>query len=123
MDVSAAGSTSEQVARKSTVYEYTNCGRDDRCDGWRFSASIRGRDERILGCPLSLPISPSPPLQVNGKHDEPFPEFQTFGMVYTDDARMKLGNGIHRLCFNCKATETKTWRRSKLYPGKMVRLA
>jgi len=123
MDASAAGSNSEQVAHKSTVYEYTNRDRDDCCDGWSFSASIRGHDERILGCPLGLPISPSHPLQVNGKHDEPFPVFQTFGTIYTDDARMKLGNGIHRLCFNCKATETKTWRRSKLNPGKMVRLA
>jgi len=121
MDVSAAGSNPEQVAHKSTVHEYTHRDPDDCCDGWRFSASIRGHDERIPGCPFSLPISPSHPL--SGKIDEPFPKFQTFGTIYTDDARMKLGNGIHRLCFNCRAAETKTWRRSKLNPGKMVCLA
>lgn len=121
MDVSAAGPNLEQVAHKSAVYEYTHRGHDDCCDGWRFSASIRGHDERIPGCPLSLPISPSYPL--SGKIDEPFPKFHTFGTIYTDDARMKLGNGIHRLCFNCRAAETKTWRRSKLNPGKMVCLA
>ena len=121
MDISAAESNPEQVAHKSTVYEYTHRDPDDRCDGWRFSAAIRGHDGRIPGCPLGLPIPPPHPFR--GKIDEPFPKFQTFGTIYTDDARMKLGDGIHRLCFNCRAAQSKTWRRSKLNPGKMVCLA
>ncbi|KAF8261726.1 hypothetical protein EI94DRAFT_1809860 [Lactarius quietus] len=30
---------------------------------------------------------------------------------YIDDAKKKLGEGVHRWCFNCRATETTTWRR------------
>lgn len=116
MDVSAARSDLEQVVHKSMVYDRD---RDDCCDGWRFSPSMCAHDERIPG--LNLPLSPSHSLR--GKLDEPFPKFQPFGTIYTDDARIKLGNGIHRLCFNCRAIETKTWRRSRLNPGKMVRLA
>jgi len=52
--------------------------------------------------------------------DEPSPRFHTYGTIYTDDARMKLGDCIRRQCFNCRATETTTWRRSRLSPGKML---
>ncbi|KAI9460736.1 hypothetical protein F5148DRAFT_965423, partial [Russula earlei] len=43
-----------------------------------------------------------------------------YEVVYTDDARTKLGNGMRRLCTNCRATETTTWRRSMLTLGKLL---
>ncbi|KAN0138229.1 hypothetical protein V8E53_004118 [Lactarius tabidus] len=41
-------------------------------------------------------------------------------IFYTDDANVKLTHCMRRQCFNCKATETSTWRRSLLTAGKMV---
>ncbi|KAI0284766.1 hypothetical protein BC826DRAFT_878932, partial [Russula brevipes] len=43
-----------------------------------------------------------------------------YEVLYTDDARMKLGDGIRRQCFNCRAVETTTWRRSMLSQGKLL---
>ncbi|KAH9031558.1 hypothetical protein EDB84DRAFT_1271018, partial [Lactarius hengduanensis] len=40
--------------------------------------------------------------------------------VYTDDARRKLGEGVRRWCFNCRAVDTSTWRRSSLSQGKLL---
>lgn len=42
------------------------------------------------------------------------------GVIYTDDAGTKLSNRIRRKCFNCHTTDTPTWRRSSLAPGKVV---
>ncbi|KAH8987765.1 hypothetical protein EDB86DRAFT_2808605, partial [Lactarius hatsudake] len=39
---------------------------------------------------------------------------------YTEDANVRLTQRIHRQCFNCKATETSTWRRSLLSTGKLL---
>ncbi|KAH9973537.1 hypothetical protein BGW80DRAFT_1127739, partial [Lactifluus volemus] len=39
---------------------------------------------------------------------------------YTDEANTKLSNRIRRQCFNCKAIETSTWRRSVLTTGKLL---
>ncbi|KAI9448715.1 hypothetical protein BJY52DRAFT_1310921 [Lactarius psammicola] len=41
-------------------------------------------------------------------------------IFYTEDAHVKLTQSIHRQCFNCKATETSTWRRSLLSTGKLL---
>ncbi|KAH9972140.1 hypothetical protein BGW80DRAFT_1121202, partial [Lactifluus volemus] len=45
-----------------------------------------------------------------------------YEVIYTDDALVMAGHGygVHRRCFNCKAHETTTWRRSKLSPGKLL---
>jgi hypothetical protein len=42
------------------------------------------------------------------------------GISYTDEANSKISNRLRRRCFNCKATETSTWRRSVLSPGKLL---
>jgi hypothetical protein len=44
-----------------------------------------------------------------------------FQIVHTDDAATKLSDRVRRRCFNCCTTETSTWRRSSLNPGKVVR--
>ncbi|KJA17047.1 hypothetical protein HYPSUDRAFT_206504 [Hypholoma sublateritium FD-334 SS-4] len=41
-------------------------------------------------------------------------------IVHTDDAATKLTDGIRRRCFNCCTTDTSTWRRSNLSPGKVL---
>lgn len=46
---------------------------------------------------------------------------QNFQVVHTDDAATKLSDRVRRRCFNCCTTETSTWRRSSLNPGKVVR--
>ncbi|KAG2102571.1 uncharacterized protein F5147DRAFT_746825 [Suillus discolor] len=39
---------------------------------------------------------------------------------YTDDAATKLSDRVRRRCFNCCTTDTSTWRRSNLNPGKVL---
>ncbi|KAF8176902.1 hypothetical protein K438DRAFT_1846344 [Mycena galopus ATCC 62051] len=39
-------------------------------------------------------------------------------VVHTDDAAAKLSDRVRRRCFNCCTTDTSTWRRSNLSPGK-----
>lgn len=42
-------------------------------------------------------------------------------IVHTDDAATKLNDRVRRKCYNCRTTDTSTWRRSSLTPGKVVR--
>ncbi|KAF9786467.1 hypothetical protein BJ322DRAFT_1004554, partial [Thelephora terrestris] len=39
---------------------------------------------------------------------------------YTDDAATKLTDRVRRKCYNCRTTDTSTWRRSNLTPGKVL---
>ncbi|KAJ7062496.1 hypothetical protein C8F01DRAFT_1023557 [Mycena amicta] len=41
-------------------------------------------------------------------------------VIHTDDAATKLSDRVRRRCFNCCTTDTSTWRRSNLSPGKML---
>ena len=41
-------------------------------------------------------------------------------IIHTDDAATKLNDRIRRKCYNCRTTDTSTWRRSSLTPGKVV---
>ncbi|KAJ7176128.1 hypothetical protein C8R43DRAFT_975056 [Mycena crocata] len=41
-------------------------------------------------------------------------------IVHTDDAATKLSDRVRRRCFNCCTTDTSTWRRSNLSPGKVL---
>ncbi|KDQ50405.1 hypothetical protein JAAARDRAFT_199965 [Jaapia argillacea MUCL 33604] len=43
-----------------------------------------------------------------------------YGIVLTDDASTKLSDRVRRRCFNCCTTDTSTWRRSTLNPGKVL---
>ncbi|KAJ7598132.1 hypothetical protein C8J56DRAFT_769335 [Mycena floridula] len=40
--------------------------------------------------------------------------------MYTEDAATKLSDRVRRRCFNCCTTDTSTWRRSNLNPGKVL---
>ncbi|KAI1785148.1 hypothetical protein LXA43DRAFT_900367 [Ganoderma leucocontextum] len=39
---------------------------------------------------------------------------------YIDDASTKLSDRIRRKCYNCRTTDTSTWRQSSLTPGKVL---
>ncbi|KAI0644265.1 hypothetical protein C8Q79DRAFT_1002169 [Trametes meyenii] len=41
-------------------------------------------------------------------------------IIHTDDANTKLSDRVRRKCFNCRTTDTSTWRRSSLTPGKVL---
>ncbi|EKM50348.1 uncharacterized protein PHACADRAFT_166850 [Phanerochaete carnosa HHB-10118-sp] len=41
-------------------------------------------------------------------------------IVHTDDAATKLNDRVRRKCYNCRTTDTSTWRRSSLTPGKVL---
>ena len=70
---------------------------------------------------LDLTLAPTPYIgDPQTRLDQRFPRIRNFEIVFTDDARRKLGEGVHRWCFNCRSTETTTWRRSSLSPGKLV---
>jgi len=50
----------------------------------------------------------------------PLPGQTNVSVVHTDDASTKLSDSVRRRCFNCRTTDTSTWRRSNLSPGKVV---
>ncbi|KAJ7187392.1 hypothetical protein C8R46DRAFT_288939 [Mycena filopes] len=41
-------------------------------------------------------------------------------VVHTDDAATKFSDRVRRRCLNCCTTDTSTWRRSNLSPGKVL---
>ncbi|KAF8883478.1 hypothetical protein CPB84DRAFT_1850940 [Gymnopilus junonius] len=63
-----------------------------------------------------------PPLQHMNDYNRqyPIPNQPPVTIVHTDDAATKLTDGIRRRCFNCCTTDTSTWRRSNLSPGKVL---
>ncbi|KAF5360230.1 hypothetical protein D9757_012895 [Collybiopsis confluens] len=64
-----------------------------------------GRDSYNMGIPMPYPGSP-----MNSN----------IHVVYTEDAATKLSDRVRRRCFNCCTTDTSTWRRSNLSPGKVL---
>ena len=72
--------------------------------------------------PMSHPQVPHPASTYdNYGRQYPLPGQPPVTIVHTDDAATKLTDGIRRRCFNCCTTDTSTWRRSNLSPGKVVR--
>ncbi|KAJ7440372.1 hypothetical protein FB451DRAFT_1300479 [Mycena latifolia] len=70
----------------------------------------------LPGTILSAPMAPP---QSNGAN----PNGAGGGViqvVHTDDAATKLSDRVRRRCFNCCTTDTSTWRRSNLSPGKVL---
>ncbi|KAF7303534.1 Gata transcription factor [Mycena indigotica] len=45
---------------------------------------------------------------------------QSGAITLTDDADTKLSHQVKRRCFNCVTTDTSTWRRSQINPGKVL---
>jgi hypothetical protein len=112
----------EIPSHKTAGYNYPHRSNDQLP---RFSITGDPYGARIP--PLETPLDPSfaPPsyFGIGDPRNRPnqfFPRIRTIEVVFTDDAKRKLGEGVHRWCFNCRATETTTWRRSSLSPGKLL---
>ncbi|KAF8989688.1 hypothetical protein BDQ17DRAFT_1372947 [Cyathus striatus] len=60
------------------------------------------------------------PLRDPYGHPYPLPGQSPVAIVHTDDAATKLSDRVRRRCFNCCTTDTSTWRRSNLSPGKVL---
>ncbi|KAG2002008.1 GATA-binding factor 6-B [Coprinopsis cinerea AmutBmut pab1-1] len=75
------------------------------------------------GIPAHFPIPPPmahhPPPSYGHPYPQPGPQPQV-QIVHTDDAATKLSDRVRRRCFNCCTTDTSTWRRSNLSPGKVL---
>ncbi|KAI0657943.1 hypothetical protein C8Q70DRAFT_249862 [Cubamyces menziesii] len=50
---------------------------------------------------------------------QPYPGQANY-IIHTDDANTKLSDRVRRKCYNCRTTDTSTWRRSSLTPGKVL---
>lgn len=70
----------------------------------------------------STPCSMARPLyhDYNSPSHYVVPPSQPNYIVHTDDAATKLNDRVRRKCYNCRTTDTSTWRRSSLTPGKVV---
>ena len=81
-----------------------------------------GASSRTLEHPSDIHAMSSP--QLAGSRGEfsarPVSRPGSDEISYTDEANSKISNRLRRRCFNCRAIETSTWRRSVLSPGKLV---
>jgi hypothetical protein len=73
--------------------------------------------------PASYPVPPSPMQDFRPPYQSQNYQPPANNLVgYTDDAATKLTDRVRRKCYNCRTTDTSTWRRSNLTPGKVVRI-
>jgi hypothetical protein len=59
------------------------------------------------------PGDPGDPMS-DGESNDP-------GIRYTDEVGVKESATLKRFCFNCRAVQAPSWRKSKLHVGKIVR--
>ena len=112
--ISSTGSSPEIPSHTISGCNFSHCN-DDQIP----STLSMARDPN--DAPLDLALAPN--LYTGNpqtKLDQRFHRIRSFEIVFTDDARMKPGEGVHRRCFNCRSAETSTWRQSSLSPGKLV---
>ena len=69
---------------------------------------------------FSIPTMHPPSTHHRQDSYHPYTGPQPVTIVHTDDAATKLSDRVRRRCFNCCTTDTSTWRRSNLSPGKVV---
>ncbi|KAJ7483872.1 hypothetical protein B0H11DRAFT_1807134 [Mycena galericulata] len=72
----------------------------------------------LPGTILSAPMAPPQGAGANGNGGAG--GGGVIQVVHTDDAATKLSDRVRRRCFNCCTTDTSTWRRSNLSPGKVL---
>lgn len=108
----------------SMYYDHAKHGHYPTHHGLVYLGSGRGEDTRpaVLQYATDAPVIPTQFVGgPRGEFDCFSPGCGNNGLAYTDEANTKLSNRIRRQCFNCKAIETSTWRRSVLTTGKLVR--
>jgi len=92
------------------------CGFFEPEYGCKFSVHAM-EDTALVGHPI---ISSQLGGNSRGEFVNLFSGDQSNQIFYTQDADVKVTRRVRRQCFNCKATETSTWRRSQLSVGKML---
>jgi hypothetical protein len=120
-DAPTAEPIPEQIGFGGMYYDHVQTGHYHH--RWEFSDTGHEHSvpPRIQGHPQDVPVGPSPhAVGSRGELTRPYLRYGNDEISYTDEANTKLSNRIRRRCFNCKATETSTWRRSVLSPGKLV---
>jgi len=127
LDSSESGSISSNGPSPEPSHTVSGNNYPHRIDDqlpWSFSITgdpyFHGERPRFQESPLDFTFAPTPYSDSRTRLDQRFSRIRTVGIVFTDDARKKLGDGVHRWCFNCRSTETTTWRRSSLSPGKLL---
>ncbi|KAJ3903003.1 hypothetical protein F5879DRAFT_990506 [Lentinula edodes] len=78
-----------------------------------IGSTVRPMNSTLPGCEpysVQMPTTSYPGGPLNN----------SIPVLYTEDAATKLSNRVRRRCFNCFTTNTSTWRRSSLNPGKML---
>jgi len=65
-------------------------------------------------------VPPHPPQGSQPYAYMPPPGQAASVVMYTDDAGTKLSDRVRRQCYNCRSTDTSTWRRAILTPGKIL---
>ncbi|KIK02003.1 hypothetical protein K443DRAFT_544152 [Laccaria amethystina LaAM-08-1] len=68
----------------------------------------------------AMPHGPGNTMRDSYGHPYPLPGQAPVTIMHTDDAATKLSDRVRRRCFNCCTTDTSTWRRSNLSPGKVL---
>jgi hypothetical protein len=125
-DVPPAESIPEQIGFGGMYYEHIRHSHYHYQPRWDFKFPDPGHghsaSSRTLEHSADFPVVSNP--QLVGSRGE-FTTRHLSGpgvdeISYTDEANTKISNRLRRRCFNCKATETSTWRRSVLSPGKLV---
>ncbi|KAF8838418.1 hypothetical protein BDN67DRAFT_971534 [Paxillus ammoniavirescens] len=120
----------EPMGRQSRPYPHDPV-RDSGRPSHSYSYSSRPHPEhRYSHDSHPYHVSPaynSPPLTHNsvtsresGSLSYPLPGQNHYTIGFTDDAATKLSDRVRRRCFNCCTTDTSTWRRSNLSPGKVL---
>jgi hypothetical protein len=123
-DVPTAEPISEQIGFGGMYYEHLQQSHYHPRWEFKFPDPVHGHSapSRTLEHSADVAVISSP--QLVGSRGE-FTTRSLSGpggdnISYTDEANTKITNRLRRRCFNCKATETSTWRRSVLSPGKLV---
>lgn len=123
-DVPPAESIPEQIGFGGMYYEHLQHGHYHPRWDFKFPDPGHGHSvsSRTLEHSADFPVVSSPQLVASRGE---FTTRHSSGpgvdeISYTDEANTKISNRLRRRCFNCKATETSTWRRSVLSPGKLV---
>ena len=123
-DVPNAERISEQIGFGGMYYEQLQHSQYHPRWDFKFPDPGHGQSvsSRSLEHPADFSVVSSP--QLVGSRGEfstrPLSGPGVDEISYTDEANTKISNRLRRRCFNCKATETSTWRRSVLSPGKLV---
>jgi len=119
--VSTAEPIPEQIGFGGMYYDHLQQGHMHQ--RWEFADPVHGHGPppRALEHSADVPVvSSSHVVGSRGEYTRPSHGHGHDEISYTDEANTKLSNRIRRRCFNCKATETSTWRRSVLSPGKLL---